>query len=304
MIIQKALKVSRDEMIHYLFAETNIVLSILASIIACLSGMYIVLGFFHFAGFFTIQPEQLLILSIVFFILGIVIYFTKREEFHLYEKTGSHAFIVGVFTYPIYIVLYTLVLLYFFLPDWNQAQKGQQLNIVAAIILIFLLAIAFSYLFNGWWKIVDYFLLRILARRDWVILAERDAFLSGLGLRFEESKRYGTALSLLNLKLTVPPREKALLAWIYKRIADNLRDIDLLSHFDDVNNFAILAPITQVACEGLFKRVTKLIQEELYARGYKKKVSMEAGIASIIPESESEFDLLKPVVTLKEEIQI
>jgi hypothetical protein len=304
MVIQKTLKVSRDEMLHYLFGETNIILAILSSIVAALSGMFITLGFLHFAGFFTIQPDQLITLSIVFIGLGIAIYFTKKEEFHLYDKTGSHIFIAGVFSYPIYIILFTLVLLYFFLPDWTSAQKGIQVNVVAAIILIFLISVAFSYLFNGWWKLISYFLLRLFARRDWVILAERDAFLSGLGLRFEESKRYGTALSLLNLTVTLPPREKKLLAGIYKRIANGVRDIDLISHFDNVNNFAVLAPITQAAGHGLFKRVVKLVQEELYTKGYKNKVMVEAGIATILPETESEFELLKPAEMLKEEIQI
>jgi len=304
MVIQKSLKVSRDETLHYLFGETNLILGILSSIVASLSGMFITLGFLHFAGFFTIQQDQLVILSVVFAILGIAIFFTKKEEFHLYDKTGSHIFIAGVFSYPIYIILFTLVLLYFFLPDWTSAQKGVQVNVVAAIILIFLISVAFSYLFNGWWKLITYLLLQMFSRRDWRVLAERDAFLSGLGLRFEESKRYGTSLSLLNLTVTVPPREKKILAGIYKRLADSVRDIDLISHFDNVNNFAILAPITLAAGQGLFKRVVKLVQEELYTKGYKKKVTVEAGIATILPETESEFELLKPAEMLKEEIQI
>ena len=98
----------------------------------------------------------------VFAILGVATYFTKREEYILYEKTGSDTFIHGVFSYPLYIITFTIVFSIFLLPTWRDLSKGQEYSLLSSMITIFMLAIVFAYLYNGVWKMVTFFSIQLL----------------------------------------------------------------------------------------------------------------------------------------------
>lgn len=307
MVIRKQMKISRDEALRYMVDEAPIFKSIISGIFASLVAfvvIYYLISVTRLIAFGSTEfiNNMFFILLGVFAALGIATYFTKREEYILYEKTGSDTFIHGVFSYPLYIITFTIIFAIFLLPTWKKGSTGQEYSLSASMVTIFMLAVVFAYLYNGVWKLITFFSIQMLSGRDWLLLAERDFFVSGLTMRFEEARRYGTSLSLLTFTLSISNKKKKMLKTIYKKFTSTLRDIDSISHYESWNKIVVLAPITSSAIEGLFTRMVKVSKETLYAKGWKDKVIVEGGIASINNEVESQFDLLKPHKILKQEI--
>ena len=302
MVIRKNLKITRDEIIHYLFTESTMVAGLFASTLASILTFALGFASMHFVKILVIGINEIVILSICSVLVGIGIYFIKKQEYSLYEKTNSPFFLSGVFAYPFLILLFTVLFMYFM---GQKPQEDSAYNYFAAIITVLLVAAAFSYLFFGVWKLLDYLILKFFAKRDWVILAEREYFLNGLGLRFEEARRYNNSLSLVNIRIDlIPNKFKKMLMGIYKRISTSLREIDSISHFDDWNNIVVLAPITLPSAELMFKRIVQAVHDELLTKGYKDKVMVVAGISTVSSETHNEFDLLKPQGQMKEEVKV
>ncbi len=305
MIIRKDVKITRDEAIRYLFMESDAVPGMIASVLASLISFLIAYLLLYLIKFIVPSSSQFIILLIVFFAFGVGYYFLKKEEFLLFDKTHADVFVHGLITFPVTIILFTSIFIYFLMPEWKQNATGSGLETetLSSVITVLLVGLMSAYIYNGLWKLVDFYILQIFAKRDWFILAEREVFINSLGMRFEEARRYGTALTLLNLKIDIPPKKKHLLEALYKRIVRSLRDIDSISHYEDWNNIVILAPITMPACHGLFNRIANVLSDELQARGIKEAHMIEGGITTVSSEVESEFDLLKPTTVLKFEVK-
>lgn len=304
MIVRKEVKITRDEAIRYLFMESDTVPGMIASSIASILAFLVSYLVLYLVRFIAPSTEQFIILLASFFVYGVLYYFIRKQEFLLFEKTHSEVFVHGLLTFPITIILFTMIFVYFLLPEWRQgAASDIRSQTMSSVITVLLVGIVSAYIFNGLWKIADFYILQIFAKRDWFILAEREVFVNGLGMRVEEARRYGTALSLLNLKIDIPARKRHLLEGLYKKIVHSLRDIDSISHYEDWNNIVILAPITAAACHGLFTRIANILNDEIVVRGVREGHLIEGGISTVTAETETEYDLLKPATVLKFEIK-
>lgn len=305
MVFRKDVKITRDEAIRYLFMESDVVPGLLTSAIASVLSFLFAYVVLYLIKYITPTTNQFLVLIGIFFMFGIGYYFLKREEFILFDKTHAEVFVHGLITFPVAIILFTSIFVYFLLPEWKQSSAGSgiETQTLSSIIMVLLIGIVSAYVYIGLWNFTDFYLLQLFAKRDWFILAEREVFVNGLGMRFEEARRYGTALSLLNLTIDISPKKRRLLDSIYKRIVRSLRDIDSISHYENWNNIVILAPITAPACHGLFNRIANVINDELVAKGIKSSHVIEAGISTVSASTESEYDLLKPTTTLKFDVK-
>lgn len=304
MVIGKNLRLTREDALKYLLVETGLVGSLFASVIASLSGFVIIFFILYSAKFIPFKLIEFLILLGVFVLIGVLLYFIKREEFRLSEKTSSDVFVHGLFSYPFYILVFSILFTYYLIPQWLQNIHGKEQNIPAIVITIFLVSGGFSYLFNGIWKLVAFYLFQIVADKDWFILAERDHFVSGLGLRFEEARRYGTSLSVVHFSFEKDSSLKRFFKELFKKMKMSVRDIDSIAHYNGWEDWMVLAPITESACDGLLNRMSKVIQEELVTRGLKRSIKVTVGISSLNKSVESEFDLLKPHQTIEKVIEV
>ncbi len=294
MVLRKNIKISREEAIHYLFNESStiggLIASSISSGIAFLASYYVLV----YAKFIRYNLIEMAVITGIYFLAGIGLYYIKKQEFMLYDKTHSAVFIHGLLTYPMLVLIYASMFVYFLVPQWN-IMAGEGTNLLSSIITALLVALIFSFLFNALWQFTDMMIMQVFAKRDWVVVAERDYFIGGLGMRFEEARRYGTSLSLVHLRIGINPRrKKRLLKVIYRRVAEALREIDSISHFEDWNSIIILAPITEAAAKGLLTRISKIMKEELYKNGIRDNVEVSADISTLNRETENEFDLLKP----------
>ena len=292
MVMRRHIKITRDEVIHYLYMESSIVIGMIASVVASLIGFFFTFLFIHLLRFITIPTNDFYILGVIALVTGIVIYFIKRQEYILYEKSSSNVFLVGVFVFPILIIIYTVIFLNYLIPVWSSMQSDVAFSYFAAVITVTLVSSAFSYFFHGIWKMTDYLILNIFAHKDWIILAEKEYFVTGLGFRFEEAKRYGTSLSIVNISINLPISKKATLKRIFGKISSTLREIDSISHFENWNDIVILAPITQPAAESMYHRIIQVIREELDQKGEGENVKISGKVSAIQPDSESEYDML------------
>lgn len=305
MTIRSEVKISRDEAIRYLFMESGVAQGIISAVLSSVAAFFITFYILSLILLRDITTNQFLVLLVIFAGLGVLLFFIKKEEFNLYDRTHSEIFMHGVFTYPVMIILFTAIFLYFVLPqeEWSVTEVGTEASLLSSVITLMLVGLMIAYIFEGLWKLINFYVLQLFAKRDWFILAEREVFIQGMGMRFEESRRYGTALSVLKVQLDIPASRKRLLNSIYKRVVKALRDIDSISHLDNWNDFAVLTPITGPACHGLFNRVANVIKEQLYAKGVKENHKIEGYISSVTPETESEYDLLKPQEKIEHEIK-
>jgi hypothetical protein len=305
MVFRKEVKITRDEAIRYLFMESEVVPGLVTSAFSSVLSFLFAYVLLYLIKYIVPTTTQFLFLIAIFFTFGMGYYFLKREEFVLFDKTHAEVFVHGLITFPVSIILFTSIIIYFVLPEWKQAAAGSgiETQTLSSIIMVLLIGIVSAYVFIGLWNFVDFYLLQLFAKRDWFILAEREVFVNGLGMRFEEARRYGTALSLLNMTIDISPRKRRLLDALYKKIVRSLRDIDSISHYENWNNIVILAPITAPACHGLFNRIANIINDELVAKGIKDAHVIEAGISTVTAQTESEYDLLKTTPSLKFEIK-
>ncbi len=304
MVVGKKLKLTRDDALKYLLLETNLAGSLLTSVIGSLVGFLITFFILYSAKFIPFKLTEFIILLVVFGAIGVVLYFIKKEEFRLYEKTASDVFTHGLFSYPFYIVIFAILFIYYLIPQWLSASHGNGQNVTAMVITIFLVSGGFSYLFNGIWKLTSFYIFQGFANKEWFILAERDHFISGLGLRFEEAHRYGTSLSLIHFVFEKDRSLKRFFQDLFKKMQVAVRDIDTIAHYEGWEDWMVLAPITEVACEGLVNRMMKVIKEEMVARGIKRSIKLTIGISSLGKNVESEFDLLKPHKTIEKLIEL
>jgi GGDEF domain-containing protein len=305
MVIKKHLKISRDDALRYIILETTVFKGIIASVLSSLVACFAIFYLIYITQFFDFALEEFFVVMGIFFVVGIAVFFIKREEYRLYEKTSSEVFTHGLFTYPLYILLFTGIFLYFLVPQWAEASVETEHQMLASVVTVFLVSILFSYLFNGIWRLLAFFILKLISGQDWVLLAERDFFISGLAMRFEEAKRYGTSLSLVNLTINgISNRNKQLLQSIYRKMVDSLREIDAISHYESWSNIVILAPITGKAAEGMVNRLVRVIRDEIHTKNYKETVTVESRIGSVKIDTETEFDLFNAESTLKHEIQV
>lgn len=294
MVLRKNIKISREEAIHYLFNETSaaggILGSALSSGIAFLASYYILI----FANFIRYNVVEMAVITGIYVLVGVGLYYIKKQEFVLYDRTHSAAFIHGLLTYPILVLVYASMFIYFLVPQWN-IMAGEGTNLLSSIITALLVALLFAFLFNALWQFLDMLLLQLFAKRDWIVVAERDYFIAGLGMRFEEARRYGTSLSLLHVRIGLDPRkQRRILKNMYRRVAESLREIDSISHYEDWNSIIILAPITAAATKGMLARISKIMKEEFYKFGVRSNVDINADISTLSREIENEFDMLKP----------
>ncbi len=300
MVLRKNIKISREEAIHYLFNESSGIAGMFSSALSSVFSFAVSYYLLIASKFIPYNVMELSIIGGLFFGVGVGLYFIKKQEFTLYDKTHSSVYLHGLLTYPILVLVYASMFIYFLVPQWNEIANstGGGTSLLSSIITALLVALIFSFLFNALWQIVDMFVMQIFAKHDWVIVAERDYFIAGLGMRFEEARRYGTSLSLVHIKIGIDPRKKRLLKTIYRRVSEAVREIDSISHYEDWNSFVILAPITEGASKGLIGRISKIIKEEMYKNGIRSSIDIVSDISSLSRETENEFDMLKPQETV------
>ena len=301
MVLRKNIKISKEEAIHYLFRETDLIPGMFSSAISSVIAFVISYFLLFAVKFIQYNSIELIVFSAIFFILGIPIYFIKQEEFHLFDKTHSDIYIHGILIYPLLLLIYLGVFVYFLVPQWLDTAKSGE-SITSSIITALLVALIFAFFFHAVWQLVNFILLQVFAKHDWIILAERDFFMTGLGMRFEEAKRYGTSLSLVHFKVKMAQDRKGIYKKVYRRIAQSVREIDSISHFEDWNSFVVLAPITLAAAKAMVIRINKIMKDELYSLGVKSNITLEVDISSLRQEIENEYDLLKPQETIKQEL--
>lgn len=293
---KKDIQVSRQEALRFLFKETSNFGGMIASTMSSLLTVVFALAVLYWVDFIELPQTtgQIIALSVTFLMIGIVLFLIRQQECYLFDKTHSNSFLRGVFSIPFSIVVFTAIFLILLFPSWQQQSLTAEVSPSTSVITVMLIATAASFAFNAIWEFFLFYFMQLFTKRDWFILAEREMFIEGMGLRFEEARRYGTPLSLVRIQLpNFSPKEKRLLRDIFTRVTNSLRDIDSFSHMENRNDLGILAPISGVAAEGIFHRIAKLINEELYNRGYKEDCEVVGLISSIQADTETEFDLLK-----------
>lgn len=302
MTIKKQVHLSRAEALKYLIQESPAVVAIISASISNLVVFALSFTLLAYGRFINYDQNAFIIIGILFGACGIPQYFIKKQEYALFDKSSSDIFLNDIFSYPVYILLFTGALSYFFLPGW---QTQAQDSLVTMLVTVFGVALLFSYIFIGLWKLFTFYLLSLFSGRDWVILAEKDYFMTELSHRFEESRRYGVPLSVVSLTIAAASggNIKKLQREIYSKTEKSLREIDTIAHFNDESHIYMLSPITSMAAKGMMERIAKMIQEMVVNRYPKAEITLEMATASTTPEVKSEFDLLRPQITNKVEIK-
>jgi len=303
MYYKKNIKISREEALKYLFSESSIVFCLLSGATSAAFVYFLIVNFLYFARFID-NYLVVIITTVIFLIFGIIQSLVKKQEFLLYDKTFSDIFLYDIISLPLVILLFSGVFIFLFIPQWQLSQAQDTLT--SMIITIFALSFMISFVYITLWKILTLGLLGLLSKKDWYIMAEKDYFLGILALRFEESKRYGVPLSIVGIKINLPKGKnyKKYLYQLYNRISKAIREIDTIAHYGEIDFFYILAPIPNLGAKGLVNRIIKIIKEFFIAYGLKINVTIEASISSLLPETQTEFDLLNPQQIIKEEINL
>ncbi len=234
--------------------------------------------------------------------ISILASYLKLLEYKLemisYKESNIHDIIPNF----LYVFLLALIILYSIgyyvvtVPDPDLSSA----SITNLIILTLIISIFLSYMLSALWTFLYVLILDYVGNVDWVAKFDEDTFYRVLPLKFYESKRYHTPLSLgvvefknydVVLKKFGRKKLQKLMIELVDEINNSLRLVDLVSRIDEGRKLTVIMNIPPASAPVPMQRISSIVKEfnDKHSLGLEFDVSLKV----FTPDMMTEFDLIK-----------